>query len=174
MSIASTIANRHRGLTRDWHILAARIPRTLTAILREASDHDGYKHTASGADTGPHSHSDTSSTEAAVLHRLETGSGSGPVEDAWEIDDYLRSIDVALRNIARICDKHGTPLTPSDLERLRCIGTGTPDGAVCTDYADPNRRDGRCTRCGPSYDRAQKANYDRRRYLSRVDRSHSE
>lgn len=172
MKIEQTIANRHRGLTREWHAITDRLPRTLAAIAQAATLHDGYPSTASGADTGPHGHSDTSSTERAVLHRLhepdDPKKRPGPIVDAWQIDDFLQSIETALRNIHAICDRHTQPLTPADLERLRCIGTGDHEGASCTQYADPNRRDGRCTRCGPTHDRTQKANYDRRRYHART------
>lgn len=136
--------------------VAERLPAFLATTRAIADQHDGYPTTASGADRGgTSSTSDTTSTERAVLARLSTSSGTGPVR-AWDdVEDLLRAVALGYSNVLSVFNEYVERMTEDDKRRARCTGDGTPDGAACTAWAEPGRK-GMCIACYKRSWRAQR------------------
>jgi hypothetical protein len=140
------LRNQIDAITQLQAKLADRSRPALTAISRAADVNDGYKTTASGADTGPGGGSDTtSSVERAVERRLGASHGKpGPVTDLTDLEDWVRAIAQLQSLILGAFDRYTDTLTDKERSALRCIGDGTPQGANCDRWAS---RKGMCDAC---------------------------
>lgn len=84
-----------------------------------------------------------------------------PVEPTNTLDELL-DLALAATQIMRLlhswCDHHGTRLTATDLNTLRCTNWRADDRTSCGNFATPRRHnnhnidDGRCLPCGQLYD----------------------
>lgn len=142
-----------------------RLPAAIIQITRETGELDGYPTVASGADTGRGGHTEDSIVDRTVQARLarnRTDSVAlGPTAKLDELMDFIVTANRALDLLVKECDRHAPGLTRTDVDRLRCIGTGNPDGATCTQIATPRPHpngnsslvdDGRCIDCGRAHD----------------------
>jgi len=147
-----------------------RLPAAVIQITRETGELDGYPSIASGADTGRGGHSEDSVVDRTVQARLARNKADsvalGPTAKLDELLDLLVTANRALDLLVKECDRHAPGLTRSDIDRLRCIGTGNPDGATCTQIATPRPHpngngslidDGRCLDCGRTHDAEERA-----------------
>jgi hypothetical protein len=175
-----TIRDQLTTLTHRTMTLRARLNPTLEHLAGQLTLFDGYPTTASGADSQPGGqrtiavkhwdhgteaidHVPVTSVEDAAIRRIDkTGDfTNGPQAALDELADYLTTANKALDVLIRECERHTPGLTASDIDRLRCIGTGEPDGATCTQIHTPRRvnditvDDGRCIRCGPIWDKRE-------------------
>ena len=132
-------------------------------IRHESDALDGYPSIASGADTGRPSHSEDSivlrTVQARTARNRTDTRAVGPTAKLDELLDLMQATNHAASLVIKELNRHAAHLTRSDIDRLRCIGTGGPDGATCTQIRAPRRDengtlrdDGRCIDCGRTHD----------------------
>jgi len=160
------------------HALRPRYQPILDRLTQEQDALDGYATTASGSDKGRSGKSTSSRTENNALDRLE--GRISPTHALEEGLDLALTAVLIMRLLHTWCDTHSTQLTPTDLNRLRCLNWRKDDHNSCGNIATPRRHnnttidDGRCLDCGKEADRlndqrADESNARRhRRYATRT------
>jgi hypothetical protein len=155
------------ALGHNYVHIRTRIHPVLIHLAHQIDALDGYKPTASGADTGPGGGtSESSITERHALQRINDDTDrNGPSLALADICEYLATANHAVNLALRECDRHTPGLTREERARFRCIGTGDQTGATCGQLASPRPHpdghtsiieDGRCLDCGRIWDRLER------------------
>ncbi len=167
MTNPRAIRDRQHAIGILTQLLNIRLNPTLTHLTDQLDQLDGYPTTASGTDHQPRGTNTLTPTEAAASARLgdleaRTRYRPGPSIILDDLNEYLVMAHTGITRALDLCEQHApNTVTATDLDRLRCIGTGNAEGATCTQWAV---KAGRCIDCAETWRLAERAHTRRLRY----------